>query len=1043
MQHFPRPTRICYMLSFGAPFTAANLKVLEDYYRRDDYYLQEIGEWHGKGAELLGLRGIATAEDFANAIRGRDRDGHRLTSGNEETRRVGLDMTFSAPKSASILTLADDRIKSAHLRAVKSAADAIERDYAQTRDQTGGRVRIEDTGNLTGYMTTHMTSRELDPQLHTHWLIMNMTRTAKGEWKALHFDAVYEERFKQALGTYYRNEFIKELRGLGYEIEVTDRTKGLFEVKGVPREMIDYFSKRREQILERVEELRKVDAYKNVAEGKLFEMAAFGTRSPKEVDPDMPNIMGHWIKEIVEQGYNLKNIHQAAISAGQEKTQFYDIAKSPYDFVKEAAIGVTETTAVFTKEQIGEIAQYLAMGKKTGGEVSAAFDTLVKDKVIIKLGKNAFTTKEMINLEREVVERILAGRGTAGRIDDDRISSFLEEKNEVNMEKNGFTYKQGQEEAIRLISSSTDKVVLIQGDAGTGKTTMLEAVKEIYEGEGWQVLGMSFTGKATRELKNESGIKSATILSYLQSNKDSITPGKTVWVVDEASMLGSKNFADIMRLADRYNAKIVLVGDKKQFLSISAGRMFSIMQEQGMVPIAKMTEVTRQKTDYTKEIVKLISESEGLISKSVVQALKMKFGETSRNAGVITTYFVDNVFKGNWRSLNASPTQRYLLATILKKDVKTLAKPDLEIARDMMGKDLVKGLNIEKAVEVLKANGKICEIKDREARLDYVAGRALVQIAEGKTPLVITAMNRDREALNQRIRSALVESGKLEQGRQFTVEEPLSLGGQMKMMADSYQKGHIVVLLAGAKTIEGKEIATGIKGEVVDRNVERNTITLSYLNKKTKQNETVEIDVGKYAGRFSVYQTKEEYFSAGERILFLKNDKKLGVENGSMATVVRIDEHGNCEAKLDTKQGQPIRTVKFNLEGMDQKGGVAYNCVVLGYATTEMKSQGMTVDKHIWHIEADAKFKDMTTTNSGYVAMTREREDIEVVASDINELTKMIKESQVKLSTLDLYKPGELKEVEKELDKESTQELAEQTTTETHELDPMTMGQNT
>src|SRR5271166_526170 len=233
--------------------------------RQSDYYDQNRtveGRWCGRGAELLGLKGEVKSGDFEAVRQGLDpqtgeflRQRHsadRIASnGAEQSKARSLyDMTFSAPKSVSVMAIvgADERLVAAHESAVREALDEAEK-YSATRVRLAGLNENRATGNWIVASYTHDTSRQLDPQLHTHAVAANLTYDGtEGRWKALQASGLYERR--SYLTEVYRNVLAREVRALGYEIEnrhdVRGRDKG-FEIAGFSQNLLDKYSQRSAQ----------------------------------------------------------------------------------------------------------------------------------------------------------------------------------------------------------------------------------------------------------------------------------------------------------------------------------------------------------------------------------------------------------------------------------------------------------------------------------------------------------------------------------------------------------------------------------------------------------------------------------------------------------------------------------------------------------------------------------------------------------------------------------------------------------------------------
>ena len=165
-----------------------------------------------------------------------------------ETRRAATDMTFSAPKSISILGLigGNKEIIESHNRAVSYALQHVEKRYIGTRVTRGKKTEFQNTGNMLGARFLHGTSREGDPQLHTHCVIFNLTKRQDKQWAATGNDQIFRD--SKLLGTIYQNKLAELVQELGYEIESSGN--GTFELKGYSKEQLKTFSKRRQQVLE-------------------------------------------------------------------------------------------------------------------------------------------------------------------------------------------------------------------------------------------------------------------------------------------------------------------------------------------------------------------------------------------------------------------------------------------------------------------------------------------------------------------------------------------------------------------------------------------------------------------------------------------------------------------------------------------------------------------------------------------------------------------------------------------------------------------------
>ncbi|MFL3617363.1 conjugative transfer relaxase/helicase TraI [Escherichia coli] len=280
------------------------------YMAKDNYYFLGSMEasWMGKAAELLGLEGPVDAKTFDDALAGFFPQGVDLSrmSGGQNVHRPGYDLTLSAPKSISVLgvVLGDSRILEAHQRAVGVAMGEIER-LASTRVMVDGVSQTEMTGKLLAAAFHHDTSRELDPQLHTHLIVMNLTEYL-GEWKTLSSDKVGNSGFIEnvyalqvALGKIYRNELRQAVEEMGFRTVVTGKND-LWEIEGVP---VEIFSQRTQQIRE---------AVGDGASLKSRDVAALDTRKAKQKDPDRVELLTDWMNRLEQEGFDIGAFRQEA-----------------------------------------------------------------------------------------------------------------------------------------------------------------------------------------------------------------------------------------------------------------------------------------------------------------------------------------------------------------------------------------------------------------------------------------------------------------------------------------------------------------------------------------------------------------------------------------------------------------------------------------------------------------------------------------------------------------------------------------------------------
>lgn len=293
--------------SISARGSAAAALGYYDHLKRDDYYSrggEPPGRWAGRGAERLSLTGPVMHAEFEAALQGLDpKTGERLAQigGRGREHSAGWDMTFSAPKSVSVLWGLSEgperaAIEQAHHSAVLTATKQLEETAGWARRGRGGSVR-EQTAGLLMAQFDHHTSRESDPQLHTHSFIFNLAPRRDGSWGAIVSRELYKAQ-KQA-GATYRQALASELEGQGIRL---DRQNSSFRVAAIPQHVEWAFSKRRQAI----EEAARTHGYSTP---KGMELAALRTRRPKR-DAKLSDLTKHWQAEAKALGFELGQNHR-------------------------------------------------------------------------------------------------------------------------------------------------------------------------------------------------------------------------------------------------------------------------------------------------------------------------------------------------------------------------------------------------------------------------------------------------------------------------------------------------------------------------------------------------------------------------------------------------------------------------------------------------------------------------------------------------------------------------------------------------------------
>ena len=579
----------------------------EDYYARGDDEHRKASRWRGSGAAALGLRGHVEPGAFRRVLQGyvpgTDIRLGRLRDGAHE-HRPGVDITLSAPKSVSLEALlggpGSARAMRAHDAAVRATLEFIETRLLRTRRWSREERRSAQVNALMLVAATfrHITSRNNDPQLHTHCVIANMTRDG-GQWRSAEIGLL--RRSEKLIGAFYRNELAHRLRREGFALRpsMIGRVPG-FEISGWPRAALEAFSSRRRQILDFIRE----KGWRYGA--RTAQAATLATRARKN-EPRRAELEALWRDFADERGLAKRTLRKIGVRHAEPPTA-EEIAWRVLEQLEERA-------SVFPAREALALALAHTPGLYRLEEIEGAFADLRRDKHLLPAIRRgvgeAWTTARAAGAEREVLERMKAGiRAVSplatGPVPDGALAGLT----------------RGQREAVGLMLGSRDRVVGVQGHAGAGKTTMLRrAVSCLGER---RVLGLAPSSSAARTLSRETGVACRTLQWFLtrcQEVSDGVADAATlgrlkeryrgsVVVVDEMSLVGTAQARALLRIAERLDiARLVLVGDRRQLRGVQAGQPFRQMQQAGMA-VAEMDELRRQRDPDLKAAVENMIEGE-------------------------------------------------------------------------------------------------------------------------------------------------------------------------------------------------------------------------------------------------------------------------------------------------------------------------------------------------------------------------------------------------------------------------------------------------
>ena len=906
------------------------------YFAKDDYYVgehaSEVSAWGGAGATELGLAGEVDKAIFENLLKGKLPDGEQV--GDPERRRAGLDLTFSMPKSASVLAYVagDERLLAAHMQSVRETMAWVEKHFAEGRtyadNPKGDPVR---TGNLAYAVFQHDTSRKLDPQAHLHVVIANLTKVGT-RWQAVHNDQLWKNN--SIIGSVYHAALRTRVEALGYQTEPSGK-RGQFEIKGVPRTIIKTFSQRREEVLAKAGEL-------GISTHAGRDAVVLRTRDAKLDLEDREALRGEWQERAAGLGFDGK----ALVSAAEERASGVIVGRSAGDVARQVLGGLGEwgrqvqdwlrpndplvtngigrlgmaperlraemavasairilgqREAAFPIHEVSRTALDLGLAGVTIGLVEDRVRQLA-DKGQLVFGRSTrpdgtvthVTTPEHIVEERKLLAGVDAGRGVG-------VELMPSDLGTQRLQQGAGTQPLGQEqlEAGILALSSRDRVVVIQGVAGAGKTTLISVMAEALTAEGKQVLGLAQANKMVAMLRDEAGIPAQTLSSFVHEHLRAANAGKgelfensraaltgTVLVLDEASLVANKQMNDLVGIANRLGVdRLVMIGDRAQLQPIDAGKAFSLVQAHRPA-MARMDVSLRQRTEQMKAVAAL-----------------SRVGH----------------FAGAFRVLG----ERVVSAGLDYREA--AARKWLELSAEDRGRTAL-----------------------------YASGREI------------------RAVLNELIQDGLKSEGVLRgEGLDLTRIENANVTREELRYAQSYRPGQLVDVIGrhrpgGLEHGHYRVVNVTPTGRVVlrDDNGRRHSFRPDRL------------DPGDRRDALTLSERETIRIHEGERIRWTANDKARGLHNSAEAQVLAITRDG-----VEVRTSEGVNMLLAHGDRMLSRLGLAY-------AINMHQAQGMTSDRGIGVMHSNER--QLSSQRLTHVMSTRVRDDITIFTNDRDQLLRAI-----------------------------------------------------
>ena len=578
----------------------------------NEYYTageEPDGVWFNpKGLFGLADGGKVDSSDFHRLYNGfAPNTGGKLTqNAGSERRSAGLDMTFSADKSVSALWAVADPELRAEIEQAHNDAARLALEETMLRHCGYTRIRNRDgeievlPADISAAMFQHGTSRDNDPQLHTHCVIFNAARTHRdGKYRALHQHPVYT--WMKAAGAVYRNAMAWSLQErLGIRMEQYGKDGEFTRVAGMPEDLIGHWSKRRAAIIEAAREMGFT------VEGNAPRAAAANkiTRAGKSPDND-PEIRHQRWRDEAEGYVERETLIDLLLGKAEEITQ--EQIRALTDVLEDLPNRLTREEAVFRLPDIVERVGNATAGLLNRDAVTTSIERVLLSPEVVRLTRpprsaegradmahtRLYSTRHNLQMEQEVRDMAEGMAADTGH----SLSAQAIEAKVAGLLKAGYPLSEEQITAIRSVTSSAGRVAIIEGAAGSGKTTTLRPIADLYREHGQSIIATAVAWRTAVALGNDVDARPFCVDKLLRlAARGGIEIAKdTTIIVDEAGMLSTRQAHHILQLSERHGAKIVFAGDTQQQQPVEAGPGLRLIRD--AVGSVRVDRIRRQKAD--------------------------------------------------------------------------------------------------------------------------------------------------------------------------------------------------------------------------------------------------------------------------------------------------------------------------------------------------------------------------------------------------------------------------------------------------------------
>ena len=513
--------------------------------------------------------------------------GDKLTkNAGSDKRSAGLDITFSADKSVSALwAIADTplrtKLEDAHNAASRMALQQIFlKECSYTRTRVGGAegdIHV-DPAKMLGAMFQHGTSRAGDPQLHTHCVLFNAVQTDQdGVWRALHQKPLY--LWIKAAGACYRSYLASNLAELGIKMERYGKDNAYVRIQNMPKDLEQEWSKRSTEIVAAAAAM----GLKTADNSTLTQDIIMQTRQSKrgDQDPELRHIRWkHECEELYECASLVASVFDEAEDITPERIREWAEKLDDLPHV------LTRIQAVFRTPQLAEALYNMhdpSLGTLHPETIQSAIDRIVRNPELVALDREARTpesvaglshtvplsTRHTLQMEKETRDLALTlSQREAFALPAQDIQDKLQQLREED-----YPLSDEQTSAIEYVAGRSGAVSIIEGAAGSGKTTTIRPIVDLYKKHGYNIIATAIAWRTAVELANDCDVPphSAEQLLTMAAHDKLHLDDKSIIIVEEAGQLPTRHTHRILKLAEENGAKVILLGDTQQQQPIEAG----------------------------------------------------------------------------------------------------------------------------------------------------------------------------------------------------------------------------------------------------------------------------------------------------------------------------------------------------------------------------------------------------------------------------------------------------------------------------------------